>query len=84
MAISATQYIDLLYKKLLGVDKTDLPANKSAAGETIASPLMLRGDILWKQSDQIPATAAAVTNIVQAYTGTNLSLIHISEPTRPY
>jgi len=71
MAISATQYIDLLYKKLLGVDKTDLPANKSAAGETIASPLMLRGDILWKQSDQIPATAAAVTNIVQAYTGTN-------------
>ena len=48
MAISATQYIDLLYKKLLGVDKTDLPTNKSAAGETIASPLMLRGDIVWK------------------------------------
>ena len=71
MAISATQYIDLLYKKLLGVDKTDLPGNKSAAGETIASPLMLRGDILWKQSDQIPTTAAAVTNIVQAYTTTS-------------
>ena len=70
MAISTSQYIDLLYKKLLGVDKTDLPANKSAAGETIASPLMLRGDILWKQSDQIPATAAAVSGIVQAYTGT--------------
>jgi len=70
MAISSTQYIDLLYKKLLGVDKTDLPTNKSAAGESIASPLMLRGDIIWKQSDQIPSTAAAVTNIVQAYTGT--------------
>ena len=70
MAISATQYIDLLYKKLLGVDKTDLPANKSAAGETIASPLMLRGDILWKQSDQIPSTAASVSGIVQGYTGT--------------
>lgn len=70
MAISATQYIDLLYKKLLGVGKTDLPGNKSAAGEVIASPLMLRGDILWKQSDQIPTTAAAVTDIVQAYTAT--------------
>ena len=54
MAISTSQYIDLLYKKLLGVDKTDLPTNKSAAGETIASPAMIRGDILWKQSDKIP------------------------------
>ena len=69
MAISTSQYIDLLYKKLLGVDKTDLPTNKSAAGETIPSPLMLRGDIVWKQSDQIPSTAAAVTGIVQANTG---------------
>ena len=135
MAISTSQYIDLLYKKLLGVDKTDLPTNKSAAGETIPSPLMLRGDIVWKQSDQIPSTAAAVTGIVQANTGSlsiqttadntttaiggvyptwktgltnwippefdsvnlsntyrvqvyygasGLSLIHISEPTRPY
>ena len=70
MAISTAQYIDLLYKKLLGVDKTDLPTNKSAAAETIPSPAMIRGDILWKQSDQIPSTAASVSGIVQGYTGT--------------
>ena len=67
MAISDSQKVDLLYKKLFGVAKTDLPANKSPSNESIASPALLRGDNIWQEAANIPATAAAVTNIVQAY-----------------
>ena len=67
MAISDSQKVDLLYKKLFGVAKTDLPANKSPSNESIASPALLRGENIWQESANIPATAAAVTNIVQAY-----------------
>ena len=44
MAINQTAYVDLLVKKLLGVAKTDLPGNKSPSNESIASPLLNRGD----------------------------------------
>ena len=71
MAVSDTQKVDLLYKKLFGVAKTDLATNKSASGEPNASPLILRGDTVWAQSDNIPGTAAAVTDIVQAYLTTS-------------
>ena len=67
MAISDSQKVDLLYKKLFGVTKTDLPANKSPSNESIASPALLRGENIWQESANIPETAAAVTNIVQAY-----------------
>lgn len=67
MAISDSQKVDLLYKKLFGVTKTDLPANKSPSNESIASPALLRGDNIWQEAANIPATAAAVANIVQAY-----------------
>jgi hypothetical protein len=67
MAISDSQKVDLLYKKLFGVAKTDLPANKSPSNESIASPHLTRGDQIWQESANIPETAAAVTNIVQAY-----------------
>ena len=69
MAISDSAKVDLLYKKYFGVTKTDLPANKSPSNESIASPLIVRGDTIWQQSDQIPAVASATTGIVQAYTG---------------
>ena len=71
MTISATQYIDLLVKKIYGVAKTDTPANKAYSNETDASPLLNRGDRIYLQTSQIPSTPAAVTGIVQAYTGTN-------------
>lgn len=71
MAISDSQKVDLLYKKLFGVAKTDLPANKSPSNESIASPALLRGDKIWQQSDQIPATAAALSGLVQAYQTTS-------------
>ena len=72
MAINQTAYVDLLVKKLYGVDKTDLPGNKSPSNEAIASPLLNRGDRTWTQATSIPTTAAAVSNIVQAYTTTSL------------
>lgn len=57
MAITDTQKVDYLLKKLgYGVAKTDTAAVKSPSNESIASPLLLRGDIVWANSDQIPAT----------------------------
>lgn len=71
MAISDSAKVDLLYKKLFGVAKTDTPTNKSPSNEAIASPALLRGDNVWQQATSIPAVAAAVTSIVQAYQTTN-------------
>jgi len=67
MAISDTSKIDLLYKKLFGVAKTDTATNKGLGNESIASPSLVRGDKVWSQSGSIPATATAVGGIVQAY-----------------
>jgi hypothetical protein len=69
MAISDSAKVDLLYKKLFGVAKTDLPGNKSPSNEAIASPTLLRGDNVWQQAASIPGIAAATAGIVQAYTG---------------
>jgi hypothetical protein len=66
MAVSIAQYVDLLFKKLQGVAKTANSTVKSASNESIASPAFLRGDIIWMQSDQIPATAQAVSGIANA------------------
>ena len=70
MAILDSAKVDLLYKKYFGVTKTDLPANKSPSNESIASPLLVRGDIVWQQASSIPGTAAAVAGIVQSYNST--------------
>ena len=67
MAVSDSSKVDLLYKKLFGVAKTDTSTNKSASNESIASPTINRGDKIWTQANLIPTTAAAVTDIVQAY-----------------
>jgi hypothetical protein len=66
MAVSIAQYVDLLFKKLQGVAKTANATVKGASNESIASPAFLRGDIVWMQSDQIPSTAQAVSNISNA------------------
>ena len=71
MAVSIAQYVDLLFKKLQGVAKTANSTVKSASNESIASPAFLRGDIIWMQSDQIPATAQAVPSIANARTNSN-------------
>jgi len=71
MSISTAQYIDLLFKKLQGVAKTATATQKSASNESIASPALLRGDIVWTQSDQIPGTAQVVANVTQGYLTTS-------------
>lgn len=67
MAILDSAKVDLLYKKLFGVAKTDTTTNKGASNESIASPAINRGDKIWTQASTIPGTAAAVAGIVQAY-----------------
>jgi hypothetical protein len=71
MAISTAQYIDLLFKNLQGVAKTATATQKSASNESIPSPALLRGDIVWTQADQIPSTAQVVANVTQGYLTTS-------------
>lgn len=57
MAISDSQKVDYLFKKIgYGISKTDTSTVKSPSNETVASPLTLRGDIIWQQGASIPAT----------------------------
>lgn len=57
MAISNDQKIDYLFKKLgYGKTKTDINSRKYATNEAIPSPLLIRGDRIWAQSDLIPGT----------------------------
>ena len=46
MAISIAQYVDLLFKKLQGVAKTANATVKGASNESIASPPLLRADVI--------------------------------------
>lgn len=71
MAVSDSAKVDLLYKKLFGVAKTDTPTNKSPSNESISSSAFIRGDIVWQQASGIPTVAAPVANIVQDYTNGN-------------
>ena len=64
-----SQKIDYLWKKVgYGVTKTAEPTSKEAFNESIASPLLYRGDLVWMQSGDIPATPPTnTTAIVQVY-----------------
>lgn len=68
MAISDAQKVDLLFKQAFGVTKTDTSTNKGPSNEAIASPAIVRGDKIWSQADQIPASAGAVSGIVESIT----------------
>lgn len=71
MAISDGQKIDYLFKKIgFGITKTDTNANKVAANESIASPLLLRGDKVIKSAGSIPSTKpGSSSGVVTVYTG---------------
>lgn len=72
MAISDSQKVDLLIKKLYGVAKTDTFAVKSPSNESIPSPLMIRGDLVWANSNDIPAVAPLNnTTVVQTRLSSN-------------
>jgi plastocyanin len=63
MAITDDQKLDLLFKKIgFGVAKTDTSTNKAAFNEAIPSPLLMRGDQVWNQADQIPGTKPSASN----------------------
>jgi len=64
-----SQKIDYLWKKVgYGVTKTAEATSKEAFNESIASPLLYRGDLVWMQSGQITGTPPAATNsIIQVY-----------------
>ena len=69
MAIFDNQKVDYLWKKLgYGRSKTDVNSVKNATNESIASPLFLRGDNIWAQSDQIPSVIpTSTTEFVEIY-----------------
>lgn len=72
MAISDSQKVDLLIKKLYGVAKTDTASIKSPSNESIASPSLIRGDQIWADSADIPATAPnSSSGVVESYLGNN-------------
>jgi hypothetical protein len=68
-----SQKLDYLWKKLgYGVAKTSIPppgsGSKEAFNESIASPLLYRGDLVMTNSGDIPGTPpAATTSIVEVY-----------------
>lgn len=69
MAINESQKVDWLWKKLgYGVAKTDINSVKAATNESIASPLLIRGDNIWQDASQIPATKpSSSSTIVEIY-----------------
>jgi hypothetical protein len=70
MAISDTQKVDYLWKKIgYAATKTDTVANKEGYNEAIPSPLQIRGDKVMTDSGLIPGTIpGANTSIVSVYT----------------
>lgn len=68
MAVVDKQKVDLLYKKLFGVSKTDFNTLKGASNEVIPSPALIRGDTVWTQSNQIkkaPLAPSTVAGVVE-------------------
>lgn len=63
MAIADAQKLDFLWKKIgYGFTKTDENSIKAATNESIPSPLLLRGDTIWVDSDLIPGTIPTATD----------------------
>lgn len=68
-SFNESQKIDYLWKKVgYGVTKTAEPESKQAFNESIPSPLLYRGDLIWTLSGDIPALPPAnTTSLVQVY-----------------
>ena len=68
-AFDDSQKLDYLWKKVgYGVAKTAEPSEKQAFNESIPSPLLYRGDLIWTDSGSIPAAPpSSTTSIVQVY-----------------
>lgn len=71
MAISDTQKVDFLWKKIAYAKaKTDTNTLKKGPNEAIASPLLLRGDKVWRQSSEIATVIPTANN---SYVGVHTS-----------
>jgi hypothetical protein len=81
MPISQENQVDFLFKKIgYSIAKTANTSTKSAAGESIASPLILRGDTIWGQSSSIPATPpSSTTGVVTVYSDANVNTVQTTE-----
>jgi len=91
MAISDLNKIDFLWKKVgYGVAKTDSTTKKSASNESIASPLLLRGDTIWTDSHEIPAikpnSSSAFVQVYSDYLANSLECVmdNTSTPNRTW
>lgn len=74
MAINESKIVDLLWKKIgYGVAKTDDATKKSPSNESISSPLLIRGDRIWTQSQDIPqkmpVSSSAIVEVKSSYLG---------------
>jgi hypothetical protein len=71
MTITDNQKIDYLFKKIgYGATKTDTNAQKLAPNEAIPSPLLIRGDRVWKQAASIPGVKpGSSSGVVTCYVG---------------
>lgn len=77
MAISDSQKIDYLFKKVgYSVTKTDTSSVKSPSNESIPSPLSIRGDVIWVDSQDIPTVIpTSNSSVVTVYADTLSSTI---------
>jgi hypothetical protein len=78
MTISQTQIVDILYKKLSGVSKTDTSTAKSPANEANASPQLSPGSTIWQQDYYIPTVTTLPTSnssVVTVYRDTLSSTV---------
>jgi len=78
MTISQTQLVDILYKKLSGVSKTDTSTAKSPANEANASPQLSPGTTIWQQDYYIPSVTTLPTSnssVVTVYRDTLTSTV---------
>lgn len=72
-SFNESQKLDYLWKKVgYGVAKTSIPppgsGSKEAFNESIASPLLYRGDLVWTNSGDVPSNPPSSTSsIVQVY-----------------
>ena len=67
MTVSLDTKVDLLLKKLSGLSKTDIGANKSTSNESIPSPSLNRADTQWLNAYLIPYTASSTLGTVSGY-----------------
>jgi hypothetical protein len=81
MAISDSQKIDLLWKKIgFGKAKTDTNSNKKAPNEPVASSLIIKDSDIWNQSSSITSTIpSANSSITVIYTDADSNALEIVE-----